>query len=77
MATAATLNKEQKRHLLLTMLESRHGDLREESLNRQGKGHFHVSGRGHEALAAIGAQLRDSDFIVPYTATAACAWAAA
>lgn len=66
MATAATLNKEQKRHLLLTMLESRHGDLREESLNRQGKGHFHVSGRGHEALAAIGAQLRDSDFIVPY-----------
>lgn len=66
MATAATLNKEQKRHLLLTMLESRHGDLREESLNRQGKGHFHVSGRGHEALAAIGAQLRDSDFVVPY-----------
>ena len=66
MATAATLNKEQKRHLLLTMLESRQGDLREESLNRQGKGHFHVSGRGHEALAAIGAQLRDSDFIVPY-----------
>ena len=66
MATVATLNKEQKRHLLLTMLESRLGDLREESLNRQGKGHFHVSGRGHEALAAIGAQLRDSDFIVPY-----------
>jgi 2-oxoisovalerate dehydrogenase E1 component len=66
MATVATLNKEQKRHLLLTMLESRLGDLREESLNRQGKGHFHVSGRGHEALAAIGAQLRDSDYIVPY-----------
>ena len=66
MAQAATLNKEQKRHLLLTMLESRHGDLREESLNRQGKGHFHVSGRGHEALAAIGAQLRSSDFLVPY-----------
>lgn len=66
MAHAATLNKEQKRHLLLTMLESRQGDLREESLNRQGKGHFHVSGRGHEALAAIGAQLRDRDFLVPY-----------
>ena len=66
MATAATLNKEQKRHLLLLMLESRHGDLREESLNRQGKGHFHVSGRGHEAMCAIGAQLRDSDFLVPY-----------
>ena len=63
---AATLNQEQKRHLLLTMLESRQGDLREESLNRQGKGHFHVSGRGHEALSALGAQLRDGDFIVPY-----------
>ena len=66
MAPVAPLNKEQKRHLLLTMLESRHGDLREESLNRQGKGHFHVSGRGHEALAAIGAQLREGDFILPY-----------
>ena len=68
MASAAptTLNKEQRRHLLRTMLESRHGDLREESLNRQGKGHFHVSGRGHEALAAIGAQLREGDFILPY-----------
>jgi len=66
MAKVATLNKEQKRHLLVTMLESRHGDLREESLNRQGKGHFHVSGRGHEGLAAVGAQLRDGDFLVPY-----------
>ncbi len=66
MAKVATLNKEQKRHLLVTMLESRHGDLREESLNRQGKGHFHVSGRGHEALAAVGAQLHDGDYIVPY-----------
>ena len=66
MAKAASLNKEQKRHLLLTMLESRHGDLREESLNRQGKGHFHVSGRGHEALSAIGAQLRDGDYLAPY-----------
>ena len=66
MAPAATLNQEQKRHLLLTMLESRQGDLREESLNRQGKGHFHVSGRGHEALSALGAQLREGDFIVPY-----------
>jgi 2-oxoisovalerate dehydrogenase E1 component len=66
MARVATLNKEQKRHLLVTMLESRHGDLREESLNRQGKGHFHVSGRGHEALAAVGAQLHDGDYILPY-----------
>jgi 2-oxoisovalerate dehydrogenase E1 component len=66
MAKVATLNREQKRHLLVTMLESRHGDLREESLNRQGKGHFHVSGRGHEALAAVGALLRDGDYVVPY-----------
>ena len=66
MGNAATLNKEQKHLLLLTMLESRHGDLREESLNRQGKGHFHVSGRGHEAMAAIGAQLREGDFMAPY-----------
>ena len=66
MAKVATLNREQKRHLLLTMLESRHGDLREESLNRQGKGHFHVSGRGHEAMATVGAMLRDGDYLVPY-----------
>jgi len=65
-AKTTTLNKEQRRHLLRTMLESRLGDLREESLNRQGKGHFHVSGRGHEALSAIGAMLRDSDFLAPY-----------
>ncbi len=63
---STTLNKEQRRALLRTMLESRQGDLREESLNRQGKGHFQVSGRGHEALAALGAQLRAGDFIVPY-----------
>ena len=47
------LSKEDKLQLLTTILESRHGDLREQNLNRQGKGHFHVSGMGHEALAAI------------------------
>lgn len=66
MAQVATLNKEQKRHLLVTMLESRLGDLREESLNRQGKGHFHVSGRGHEGMAAVGVQLRHGDYVAPY-----------
>lgn len=66
MAKVSTLNREQKRQLLLTMLESRHGDLREESLNRQGKGHFHVSGRGHEGMAAVGVQLRQGDYVVPY-----------
>jgi 2-oxoisovalerate dehydrogenase E1 component len=65
-APSTTLNKEQRRHLLRTMLESRHGDLREESLNRQGKGHFHVSGRGHESLSALGAQLRDGDYLACY-----------
>ena len=65
-AASTKLNKEQRRHLLRTMLESRLGDLREESLNRQGKGHFHVSGRGHEALCALGAQLRENDYLVPY-----------
>ena len=66
MAKVAVLNKEQKRHLLVTMLESRLADLREESLNRQGKGHFHVSGRGHEGLAAVGVQLRQGDYVAPY-----------
>ena len=47
------------------MLESRHGDLREQNLNRQGKGHFHVSGMGHEALAAISIQMEPDDYIVP------------
>ncbi|MDP1578969.1 MAG: thiamine pyrophosphate-dependent enzyme [Candidatus Didemnitutus sp.] len=60
------LNKEQRQHLLRTMLESRLGDLREESLNRQGKGHFHVSGRGHEALSALGTLLGKDDFVLPY-----------
>lgn len=48
------------------MLESRHGDLREENLNRQGKGHFHVSGRGHEAMAALGMLMEAGDFACPY-----------
>jgi 2-oxoisovalerate dehydrogenase E1 component len=60
------LNKEDKLRLLTTILESRHGDLREQNLNRQGKGHFHVSGMGHEALAAISFQMEPDDYIVPY-----------
>jgi len=63
---ASRLSTSLKRRLLTTILESRHGDLREENLNRQGKGHFHVSGRGHEALAATGRQLLPDDYIVPY-----------
>lgn len=48
------------------MLESRLGDLREQNLNRQGKGHFHMSGRGHEAMAAIGLVMQMDDFASPY-----------
>ncbi len=62
----AELSNEQKLRLLTILLESRHGDLREQSLNRQGKGHFHVSGMGHEALAAISIQMQSDDYIVPY-----------
>src|SRR5256886_14344748 len=60
------LSKEGKLRLLTIILESRHADLREQNLNRQGKGHFHVSGMGHEALAAISMQMQPDDFIVPY-----------
>src|SRR5215211_4639957 len=62
----ASLDKETKFRLLKTMLESRHADLREQNLNRQGKGHFHVSGMGHEALAAISFLLGPDDYSVPY-----------
>jgi len=60
------LSKEDKLRLLTTILESRHADLREQNLNRQGKGHFHVSGMGHEALAAISMLMEPDDYIVPY-----------
>src|SRR5260370_25517505 len=60
------LSKEEKLRLLTTMVESRHADLREQNLNRQGKGPFHVSGMGHEALAAISLQMEPDDYIVPY-----------
>ncbi len=60
------LSKENKLRLLTILLESRHGDLREQNLNRQGKGHFHVSGMGHEGLAALGIAMEEGDFVVPY-----------
>jgi len=60
------LSKEDKLRLLTILLESRHGDLREQNLNRQGKGHFHVSGMGHEALAALGIAMVEGDYVVPY-----------
>src|SRR6201984_310798 len=60
------LSKEDKVRLLTTILESRHADLREQNLIRQGKGHFHVSGMGHEALAAVSIQMEPDDYIVGY-----------
>src|SRR5436853_7776138 len=60
------LTKEDKLRLLTILLESRHGDLREQNLNRQGKGHFHVSGMGHEGLAALGVAMVEGDYVVPY-----------
>src|SRR4051794_9512395 len=60
------LTKKDKLRLLTILLESRHGDLREQNLNRQGKGHFHVSGMGHEGLAALGFAMVEGDYIVPY-----------
>jgi len=60
------LSKEDKLRLLTILLESRHGDLREQNLNRQGKGHFHVSGMGHEGLAALGIAMEEGDYVVPY-----------
>ena len=61
-----SLSKEDKLRLLTIILESRHADLREQNLNRQGKGHFHVSGMGHEALAAVSIQMEPDDYIVSY-----------
>src|SRR2546421_8596676 len=60
------LSKKDKLRLLTLMLESRHADLREQNLNRQGKGHFHTPGMGHEALAAISIQMDPDDYIVPF-----------
>ena len=60
------LSKKDKLRLLTILLESRHGDLREQNLNRQGKGHFHVSGMGHEGLAALGFAMVEGDYVCPY-----------
>ena len=62
----AKLNVDDKLKLLRTMLLSRIGDLREQSLVRQGKGWFHVSAMGHEALAVAGYLLKDGDFLAGY-----------
>ncbi len=60
------LDTDAKLHLLRTMLRSRLGDLREQSLIRQGRGWFHVSGMGHEALAVVGQLMEEGDFFSGY-----------
>lgn len=60
------LSTNEKLEILRTMLRSRLGDLREQSLIRQGKGVFHVSGMGHEALCALGRQMRKEDYTALY-----------
>ena len=60
------LSKDDKLRLLRIILESRHADLREQNLIRQGKGHFHVSGMGHEGLAAVSIQMEPDDYVVSY-----------
>lgn len=62
----AKLNVEDKLKILRTMLLSRSGDLREQSLIRQGNGWFHVSGMGHEALSVAGYLLKEGDFFSGY-----------
>ena len=60
------LSSEERLELLQLMLESRHGDLREERLMRQGKGWFQISGAGHEAFGVIGKGLTPRDYLFPY-----------
>ena len=48
------------------MWRSRLGDLREQSLIRQGKGWFHISGMGHEALATMALFMEAEDYAFPY-----------
>jgi 2-oxoisovalerate dehydrogenase E1 component len=62
----AQLSAKDRLDLLRLILESRHGDLREERLMRQGKGWFQISGAGHEAFGAIGYGLGSEDYIFPY-----------
>ena len=58
--------KEKQIELLRSLWRSRLGDLREQSLIRQGKGWFHISGMGHEALAAVALELVPDDYVFPY-----------
>ena len=52
--------------LLRVMETSRQGDRREGILLRQSRGWFHVSGMGHEAIAALAYLLRPDDYLFPF-----------
>jgi 2-oxoisovalerate dehydrogenase E1 component len=60
------LSAEEAKQLLRVILTSREGDLREQSLIRQGKGWFHIAAMGHEGLAALGLSLQAEDYLFPY-----------
>ena len=64
--THLQLDAEARHSLLRVLWRSRLGDLREQSLIRQGKGWFHISGMGHEALAAIALYMEAGDYAFPY-----------
>ncbi len=65
-APATRLDKPTRLKLLRTLWTSRLGDLREQSLIRQGKGWFHISAMGHEAMAAFALPLEAEDYAFPY-----------
>ncbi len=52
--------------LLRTLWTSRLGDLREQSLIRQGRGWFHIAAMGHEAVAAFALYMEADDYAFPY-----------
>ncbi|MEM1222880.1 MAG: thiamine pyrophosphate-dependent enzyme [Verrucomicrobiota bacterium] len=60
------LDEKSQKALLEVLWRSRKGDLREQSLIRQGKGWFHISGMGHEAVAAFALLMRAGDYAFPY-----------
>ncbi|MGE9291908.1 MAG: thiamine pyrophosphate-dependent enzyme [Puniceicoccales bacterium] len=60
------LDRDTKLRFFRLMMESRMGDLREQSLLRQGHGWFHVGGIGHEAVSAVASHLEKDDFVAPY-----------
>ncbi|MGA8165586.1 MAG: thiamine pyrophosphate-dependent enzyme [Waddliaceae bacterium] len=57
------IDNEHVTKILHYMYLSREGDLKAARMVRQGKAWFHISSLGHEALAAVGLHLRQSDLV--------------